>query len=135
MSQLIVKDAHKNNQTLYLGSESVLTSALSSYEMPPSMAELTGFDARYSSGRMVETYPAVMSNTAKYEYSISIQSNAYPVMITPGRDEKRHWQGLNITARSTARENCWGKLSGSGSSIKITNASVKASRVDDERQM
>src|SRR5208283_3056168 len=55
MSQLIVRDARGGNQTLYLGSESVLRSALSSYEMPPSVAELTGFDARFSSGRMVET--------------------------------------------------------------------------------
>ena len=91
MSQLIVKDAHKNSQTLYLGSESVLTSAVSSYEMPPSLAELTGFDARYSSGRMVETYPPVMSNTAKYEYTINIQSNAYPVTVS-WKGRRQHWR-------------------------------------------
>jgi len=124
MNQVIVQDAHKNSQTLYLGSESVLTSAISSYEMPPSMAELTGFDVRYSSGRMVETYPAGMSNTTKYEYTISIQSNAYPVTITLA-GAKATLAGVNIAARSQQGQ-LLGKLSGSGSRIKITNASVKA---------
>ena len=124
MNQLIVRDSKGGNQTLYLGSESVLKSALSSYEMPPSMAELTGFDARFSSGRMVETYPSEMSNTTKYEYTIDIQSNAYPVTISL-EGTKGTLAGMKMAAR-TQQGQLLGSLNGEGSSIKITNSSVKA---------
>jgi len=124
MSQLIVRDARGANQTLYLGSESVLQSALSSYEMPPSIAELTGFDARYSSGRMVETYPAVMSNTTKYEYTVNIQSSAYPVTISL-EGTKATLSGVKMAAR-TQQGQLLGSLSGAGSSVKITSPSVKS---------
>jgi len=65
-----------------------------------------------------------MSNTTKYEYTISIQSNAYPVTITLA-GAKATLAGVNIAARSQQGQ-LLGKLSGSGSRIKITNASVKA---------
>jgi len=123
MNQLIVRDSKSGNQTLYLGSESMLKSALSSYEMPPSMAELSVFDARYSSGRMVETYPAVVNNT-KIEYTIDIQSNAYPVTISL-EGAKAALAGMKMAAR-TQQGQLLGSLNGSGSSIKITNSSVKA---------
>ena len=124
MSQLVVRDARGGNQTLYLGSESVLQSALISYEMPPSIAELTGFDARYSSGRMVETYPSVMSNTTKYEYTVNIQSSAYPVTISL-EGTKATLAGVKMAAR-TAQGQLLGSLSGAGSSVKITSPSVKS---------
>ncbi len=124
MSQLIVRDARGGNQTLYLGSESVLQNAISMYEMPPSVAEMTGFDARYSSGRMVETYPAVMSNTTKYEYTVNIQSSAYPVTISL-EGTKATLAGVKMAAR-TQQGQLLGSLSGAGSSIKITSPSVKS---------
>ncbi|HMD13523.1 MAG TPA: FlgD immunoglobulin-like domain containing protein, partial [Bacteroidota bacterium] len=124
MSQLIVRDVRGGNQTLYLGSESVLQSALNSYEMPPSIAELSGFDARYSSGRMVETYPAVMSNTTKYEYTINIQASAYPVTISL-EGTKATLAGVKMAAR-TQQGQLLGSLSGAGSSVKITSPSVKS---------
>src|SRR5207245_2049124 len=47
MNRITVRDGSGGTQTLYLGSEGTLKSApLSSFEMPPSLAEMTGFDAR-----------------------------------------------------------------------------------------
>ena len=92
--------------------------------MPPSIAEMTGFDARYSSGRMVETYPSVMSNTTKYEYTVNIQSSAYPVTISL-EGTKATLAGVKMAAR-TQQGQLLGSLSGAGSSVKITSPSVKS---------
>jgi hypothetical protein len=82
MNKITVRDAQGGEQTLYLGNESTMKAAtLSSYEMPPSMYEVSGFDARYSSGRMVEAYPATFAKDTRYEYPVSIQTNAYPITI------------------------------------------------------
>ena len=39
------------------------------------------FDARFTSGRMVETYPAILEQRKKYEYPVSLQSAVFPITI------------------------------------------------------
>ncbi|HUL42893.1 MAG TPA: hypothetical protein VLY03_00905, partial [Bacteroidota bacterium] len=68
MDEVVVRNAAGASQSLYLGSESSLKMSLSSLEMPPSVADLTGFDARFTSGRIAETYPAQFTQTGRYEY-------------------------------------------------------------------
>jgi len=85
MDQIEVRSAAGASQMLYLGSESGLKVPLSAYEMPPSMEDLSGFDARFVSGRILETYPSQFTQSGRYEYPISIHTGNYPVTISMTR--------------------------------------------------
>ncbi len=122
MNRIIIRDAAGGMQTLYLGSESTLKSAsLSSFEMPPSMAELTGFDARYSSGRMVETYPSQL--TTKAEFPIDITTRAYPILVNWER-AKDSPSDLKVGV-SGEHGQLFGVIDGSNGTVRITNSGVK----------
>jgi len=123
MDEVVVRSAAGASQSLYLGSESSLKLQVNSLEMPPSMSELTGFDARFSSGRIAETYPAQFTATGRYEYPISIQTGNYPVTITMNRT-KESAAAVKIAVRTTQGQ-LLGTLDGTHSMVKITNASVK----------
>jgi hypothetical protein len=123
LNRITVTDAEKNQQSLYIGSESDLKAPASMYEMPP-VAPAGIFDVRFSSQRMVETYPDKLEGGKVYEFPISIQTNAYPVTV--------QWDVKNTNGRTlTLTDGLGGRivnnavLTNSGS-IKITNASVKS---------
>src|SRR6202008_3549303 len=124
MNKITVRDAQGEEQTLYLGNESILKAAsLSTYEMPPSMHDVTGFDARYSSGRMVETYPSQFAKDMRYEYPISIQTSAYPITVSWERAK-----GTPADVKAVLRGQqgqLLGVIDGSSGMVRITNASVK----------
>ncbi len=73
---LTLADAAGRNQTLYL-SASPAHSGEPEFIMPPPAPE-GGFDARFSTGRMVETAPQGTSG----EIPILVSSDAYPVSVT-----------------------------------------------------
>ncbi|MGA2623225.1 MAG: T9SS type A sorting domain-containing protein [Bacteroidota bacterium] len=123
LNRITVTDAEKNQQPLYVGSESDLKVPASMYEMPP-VAPGGIFDVRFASQRMVETYPDKLQGGKVYEFPISIQTNAYPVTV--------QWQIQNTNGRTlTLTDGLSGRivnnaaLTNSGS-IKIMNPSVKS---------
>jgi hypothetical protein len=73
LNKITISAGQNQKQTLYIGAESLVKEALSMYEMPPAV-DMLGFDARFASGRMVETYPAHMDAKANLEYPIHISA-------------------------------------------------------------
>jgi hypothetical protein len=117
LNTITFTDAAGRRQTLYIGVDTKVTEALSFYDMPPAAPE---FDARYTSGRMVETYPAQLDARASYEYPVAVEASAYPVTIT--------WN-VRATDRQLVLSTADGKLgntimSGVGR-VKIADPSVK----------
>jgi hypothetical protein len=119
LNSITITDHAGRYQTLYLGAESSVKEALSFYELPPAAPE---FDARYSSERMVETYPAKLDEKAVYEYPVNITTDAYPVTIS--------WNTVSVPERKIVLTSADGKLGktvldGSGR-VKISDANVKS---------
>ncbi len=118
LNKITIIDAASRQQSLYIGDENSVREPLAYYELPPSAP---GFDARYTSGRMVETYPAKLEQKGVYEYPISISEASYPLTI--------QWTTVKGAGRSLVLTSVDGKLgntvmNGSGA-VRITDASVK----------
>jgi len=118
LNKISIVDASGRQQTLYIGEGTAVREPLSFYELPPSAP---GFDARYTSGRMVETYPASLDKGGEYEYPITISQAAYPVSV--------RWSVVKPAGRNLVLSSTDGKLgntvmNGSGS-VRITDANVK----------
>ncbi|HTK81349.1 MAG TPA: FlgD immunoglobulin-like domain containing protein [Bacteroidota bacterium] len=119
LNKITIVDAAGRQQTLYLGESSTVREPLSFYELPPPPP---GFDARYTSGRMVETYPAILDKGGVYEYPIVINEAAYPVTV--------RWNVVKPAGRSFVLGSADGKLgntvmSGSGS-VRLPDAAMKS---------
>jgi hypothetical protein len=78
LNSITIRDKSGRSQDLYFGSEGLLKSSVESYELPPAAPD---FDARFTSGRMVETYPALISDDAKITFPISVSTDAYPLTV------------------------------------------------------
>jgi hypothetical protein len=119
LNSLTITDNEGRYQTLYLGAESSVKEALSSYELPPAAPD---FDARFSSERMVETYPAHLDEKAIYEYPINIETDAYPVTIS--------WNTVRAPERKIVLTSADGKLGktvmGGSGRVKLSDANVKS---------
>jgi hypothetical protein len=119
LSRITIDDKSGSRQALYIGAESALQGNISDYELPPSSPQL-GFDARFTSGRMVETYPASLDKGQVYQYPIQIQSTSYPVTI--------HWDLRGTSTQKIVLQSADGKnlaiLDGSGK-VTLTDAAVK----------
>lgn len=76
LNRVIISDATGHSQTLYLGDEGQVKTALSFFELPPA-PPAGAYDVRYNSQRMLETY----APGKDYEYPISIQGAVYPVVV------------------------------------------------------
>ncbi len=118
LNRITIIDAAGRQQSLYIGDENSVREPLAYYELPPSAP---GFDARYTSGRMVETYPAKLEQKGVYEYPISISEASYPLTI--------QWNTVKGAGRSLVLTSADGKLgntvmNGSGA-VRITDAGVK----------
>jgi len=119
-----LRDARGGEQTLYLGKQSALQVPLDRYELPPLPPENT-FDARFSSGRNVETYTE--EPQGKGEYTIRLQTPSYPVTVNysmPDRQKLFTLTELDAEGRSVATA----KMNGSGL-VRITNPSVTTLKV------
>jgi len=119
MNRITIIDAMGRQQTLYIGEETTVREPLGFYELPPSAP---GFDARYASGRMVETYPASLEKNGVYEYPIVINEASYPVTV--------QWNTVKAAGRSLVLSSADGKLgntvmNGSGA-VRLTDANVKS---------
>jgi hypothetical protein len=117
MNRITIVDAAGRQQSLYIGEETSVREPLNFFELPPSAP---GFDARYSSGRMVETYPANLDKEGVYEYPIAINEAAYPVSI--------RWNTVKPAGRSLVLTSADGKntvMNGSGA-VRLTDANVKS---------
>jgi hypothetical protein len=80
LNRVTITDATGRSQTLYLGGEGQLRNELSYFELPPA-PPAGAFDVRFSSQRMVESYPEAPVDGQLYEYPVSIQSAVYPVIV------------------------------------------------------
>jgi len=76
-STLTVTNRSGNKQVLYVGEQSDPKADYSVFEMPPAAPEVA-FDARFGSGRYVETFAKNGSNGV---YPILLKSSSYPVTI------------------------------------------------------
>jgi len=80
LNKVIVTDAYGRTQTVYLGSESLVRDDLRTFELPP-VPPAGAYDVRFTSQRMVESYPEVSEAGKSVEFPISIQTAAYPVTV------------------------------------------------------
>jgi len=78
MNSITIRDKAGRSQDLYFGPDGLLKTSLDSYEMPPAAPE---FDARFSSGRLVETYPSQLAADANYAFPISLNTDAFPISV------------------------------------------------------
>ena len=78
LNKITIMDATGRQQSLFIGEESTVREPLNFFELPPAAP---GFDVRYASGRMLETYPTSLENQGVYEYPIDIKEATYPVTV------------------------------------------------------
>ncbi len=76
---ITITDKNKNSQTLYFGLDAEGTVNKAFYEIPP-LAPSTMFDVRFSSQRILETYPKQIDKVI--EYLITIESADFPITIS-----------------------------------------------------
>ena len=79
LHSITIRDNLGRKQRLYLSNESL--SSLERYEMPPTAPG--GFDARFTTGRMIESFASTNVNRGEPTSAriISIQSSAYPIIV------------------------------------------------------
>ena len=75
---LTVTDKDGVSQTLYFGTDPDRTIDLAAYEMPPVSPD-EGFNVRFSSGRILETYPTIIKNGK--EFAISVRADRGPLTL------------------------------------------------------
>lgn len=80
LNSINISDRYGRQQTLYIGNDGLVKEPMSMFEMPPVSPQ---FDARFSTQRMVETYPAHLDAQAAYQYPISVttDADAYPLTV------------------------------------------------------
>lgn len=71
-----IKDTHRHSQNLYLVREDKGTRGS---DLPPPAPE---FDVRFASNVYIETYPVVINPNQRYEYTIRIQADYYPLTVS-----------------------------------------------------
>ncbi len=117
MSKITIGDKSKTSQVLYIGTGSFDPDK---YQMPPRGPEGT-LDARFASGRMVETYPTVLDPATKYSYPIAISASQYPVTIS--WSASRTDEGHTLTLK-TEDGKILAVMAGNGK-VTLNDASVK----------
>jgi hypothetical protein len=122
LDKVTIQDNLGRAQTLYVGSDGVLTGAdARRYEMPPSAPE-GAMNVRFASGRMVEVYPANADPAKSYEYPILMQGAVYPVVVR--WEVARGGTGkLALMAVEAKDSKMLGIIDGSGK-VTITDANV-----------
>ncbi|HEY6191254.1 MAG TPA: T9SS type A sorting domain-containing protein [Bacteroidota bacterium] len=122
LDKVTIQDKMGRAQTLYVGSDGVLSAAAAGkYEMPPSAPE-GALNVRFSSGRMVEVYPAQADPSKTYEYPISMQGAVYPLIVR-WEAARGGTQKLALMAVAAKDSKMLGVIDGSGK-VTITDANV-----------
>jgi hypothetical protein len=122
LDKVTIQDKLGRAQTLYVGSDGVLSAASASrYEMPPSAPE-GALNVRFASGRMVEVYPAQADPAKSYEYPISMQGAVYPLVVR-WEAARGGTQKLALMAVAAKDSKMLGVIDGSGK-VTITDANV-----------
>ncbi|TAK53062.1 MAG: T9SS type A sorting domain-containing protein [Bacteroidetes bacterium] len=80
LQSITISDASGGRQKLYIGNTNSLQAPLTKFELPPAPPHGL-FDARFASQRFVEVYPSDFDGEKYLEYSINIQSDAYPLTV------------------------------------------------------
>jgi len=122
LNRITVQDKLGRAQTLYIGSESILSpEAASRYELPPPGPE-GSLDVRFVSQRMVEVHPAQIEAGKEYKYPISMQGAVYPLTVKweAGRGSA---QKLVLMAALGKDTKTLGIMEGSGK-VTISDAAV-----------
>jgi hypothetical protein len=121
LNTVTVTDRFGRTQTLYMGSAELVKEPLSMFELPSQAPE---FDARFSSGRMLETYPASLDAKASYQYPVDIttEASSYPLTVA--------WNMVKKTDRAFVLTTPDGKSLGNtvmerSGVVHIRDASVK----------
>jgi len=78
--RLILRDGAKREQVLYFGQEDLLQTSINAFELPPSPPE-GAFDIRFTSGRMLNTYPRDRAKTNEHLFDISLQNVSFPLAV------------------------------------------------------
>ncbi len=121
LHSVTITDSKGASQTLYFGADRENAIPLALYDMPPA-PPAGAFDARFETaegGSMVRTH--AMKVTEPVEFSVQIQSDAYPLTVT--------WKVNGGTASYEMTDGLGGKvfpakqMSGEGS-MKITNSGL-----------
>jgi hypothetical protein len=75
-----ISDRNGNKQILYIGEDAERKIDLSRFELPPPAIEAASFDARYSNGGIVATYPKNIVEPV--EYPINLNTENVPLTIS-----------------------------------------------------
>jgi hypothetical protein len=78
-NSITIRDKFGRSQTLWFTDQKSLSRSLDDYEMPPAGMD---FDARFTSGRILETYPSAIDSKTTLSYPISTTSIVYPLTIS-----------------------------------------------------
>jgi hypothetical protein len=123
LSRITIEDNSGGSQLLYIGSESAFANnfEMSNYELPPAAPD-RNFDARFTSGHVLQVYPDILEKGKVYEYPIEIQSSSYPVTIRWDMRGKRI--DRKFVLRTSNRGQMLAIADGSGS-ISLTDPAIK----------
>jgi hypothetical protein len=111
-NSITITDRDGNSQTLYFGQDAQGKIALKDFELPPS-GPVEGFDVRWNTDRILETYPAVVGDGKSF--AISLKANNGPLTVgwnIVGKDGKhftladaengKKMKTLNLTGAGTS---------------------------------
>jgi hypothetical protein len=118
LTKVTISDKGKGTQSLYIGTGAF---DVNKYEMPP-VAPAGSLDARFATNRMVETFPAVLDPSKKYEFPIQINASQYPVSIKWSAPRSTGTE-YSLTLKADNGK-VIGLLNGSGK-VTLSDASVK----------
>jgi len=109
---ITIRDSEGKTQKLFFGKRPKPDFSADRYELPPPGPEEM-FDARFSSGRMLEAYPEYSAEPS--EYSINIRGASLPLTIScelvPGTGEKVFLNGTELKASESVSVTKSGSLS------------------------
>jgi hypothetical protein len=122
LDKLTIQDAANRSQTLYIGSDGVLSAqAASRYEMPPAAPD-GALNVRFGSQRMVEVYPARPEAGKLYEYAVTMQGGVYPLTVR-WEAARGGTQKLALSAVMGKQSKTLGIMDGTGK-VTINDANV-----------
>ncbi len=126
LDKVTIQDNTGRAQTLYIGSDAVMgADEAGKYEMPPAAPD-ESFGVRFSSGRLVEVYPATPDKSKEYEYPILLRDVQYPIGVSWEFGERSKGTLTLIAGRGTERKTLTllGGTKGGTGSVRIIDPAV-----------
>jgi hypothetical protein len=122
-NRLTVTDSRLRSQDLFLAKEGTMSRPAAMFEMPPPPPD-GGFDVRFASERMLESYPANPAGGKPCEYTVNVNSALYPLTIRWDMKSESADRSFVLSDLSGGKILGSTVLSGRGQ-VKIANAGVK----------